>query len=87
MAEELTQLAGRLADADVSQLVNQTARSALEPLYQKVLPAIQKPHWLETFSEEYYVFHFNPGTPFQPETLLGERAHWTAGLLALRIRR
>jgi len=81
--EELTQLAGRLADPDISRLVKQTAHAALEPLYQKVLPAIQKPNWIEAFSEEYYVFHFKPGAPLRPETLLGVQASWTAGLLRI----
>ena len=80
---ELTQLAGRLADADLTQLVRQTAHAALEPLYRQLLPAIQKPNWLDTFSEEYYVFHFLPETLPQPAALLGERAHWTAGLLRI----
>jgi hypothetical protein len=81
--EELTQLAGRLADPDISRLVTQTAHAVLEPLFQKILPAIQKTNWIEAFSEEYYVFHFKPGSPLQPETLLDERASWAAGLLRL----
>jgi hypothetical protein len=79
----LTQLAGRLADPDVSRLVIRTAYAALGPLYEKVLPAIQKPQWVESFSEEYYVFHFKPGSPLCPEPLLGDLAGWAAGLLRL----
>ena len=80
---ELTQLAGRLADADIARLVIQTAHAALRPLYERILPAIQKPNWIEAFSEEYYVFHFKPGAPLQPDTLLGDLATWAAGLLRL----
>jgi hypothetical protein len=81
--DELTQLAGRLADPDVSRLVSQTAYTALGPLYEKLLPAIQKPNWVASFSEEYYVFHFQPGSPLCPEALLGDLAGWAAGLLRL----
>jgi hypothetical protein len=80
---ELTQFAGRLADADVSRLVKQTAHAALAPLYQKVLPAIVKPLWIETFSEEYYVFHFKPGAPLQPDMLFADLGDWAAGLLRI----
>jgi hypothetical protein len=81
--DELTQLAGRLADPDVSRLVTHTAYAALGPLYDKVLPVILKPKWVESFSEEYYVFHFRPGSPLSPEALLGDLAGWAAGLLRL----
>jgi len=80
---ELAQLAGRLADADIARSVIQTAHAALRPLYERVLPAIQKPNWNEAFSEEYYVFHFKPGAPLQPDMLLGDLSTWAAGLLRL----
>jgi hypothetical protein len=80
---ELTQLAGRLADSDISRFVEQTAHAALEPLHDRILPAIQKPNWVEAFSEEYYVFHFKPGTPLRPDVLLGDLASWAAGLLRI----
>jgi hypothetical protein len=80
---ELTQLAGRLADPDVTRLVAETAYAALEPLHEKVRPAIAKAQWVEGFSEEYYVFHFEPGGPLRPDDLLGERSGWATGLLRL----
>src|ERR1700722_11792346 len=80
---ELTRFAGGLADGDSSRIVTRTAHAALEPLFQKVLPAIQKPSLLDTFSEEYYVFHFEPGAPLRPDMFFGDLASWAAGLLRL----
>ena len=80
---ELTQFAGRLADGDCTRVVTRTAYAALEPLFQKVLPAIQKPSSIDTFSEEYYVFHFKPGAPLTPDMFFGDLASWAAGLLRI----
>src|SRR5262249_57267960 len=75
---------GRLASslAEPAPLVQQ-ACALLAPLFQRLLPAIQRPRWLESFSEEYFVFQLPPdGGPLPPQ-LLRERRAWLAGLLRL----
>src|SRR5216683_2851301 len=57
----LTQLAGHLADPANAELVVKVARQAVAGLFEKLLPAIQKPMWDDNFWEEYFVFHFPPG--------------------------
>jgi hypothetical protein len=59
------------------------ARDMLEPLYHKLLPAIQRPAWRENLWEEYFVFQLPPGPSLGPGDLLGPRAEWLAGLLRL----
>jgi len=79
-ASALSRLAGSLADP--KGLV-QTAHAAIEPLYQKLLPAIQQPDWCD-LSEEYFVFQLTPGGPLpSPAELLAQHAAWLAGLLRL----
>jgi hypothetical protein len=78
--EALRRLAGNLAAAAP---VIATARRAVEPLHQKLLPAIRDPLWKDELSEEYFVFEFPPGEPLRPELLLGEEAGWVAGLVRL----
>jgi hypothetical protein len=80
---ELTVLAGHLADTGSVLTLVQAVRRALEPLHQKMLPAVQKPYWHDNLWEEYFVFQFPPGAPFEPEPLLEDRAGWLAGLLRL----
>ena len=80
---ELTALAGRLADSATVNALGQAARSALTPLYQNLLPAIQKPLWHEAIWEEYFVFQFPPGPALPTDFLLAERAAWLAGLVRL----
>jgi hypothetical protein len=78
--ERLLRLAGDLAERD--SLVN-SVRSALEPLYRKLLPAIQQPLW-SPLSEDYFVFLISPGPPLPPPaTLLDTRADWLAGLVRM----
>ncbi len=60
-----------------------TARAALEPLYHRLLPAINRPAWRDNFWEEYFVFQFSPGADVAPDTLLHLHAGWLAGLLLL----
>src|SRR5262249_10083315 len=80
-APALIRLAGWLADP--TSLV-QTARSALEPLHRKLLPAIQAPVWQEDLSEVYFVFHLPPHEALPPPAqLLTAHAGWLAGLLRL----
>ena len=77
----LTRLAGWLADP--AALVR-TARSAIEPLYRKLLPAIQNPLWQDDLSEEYFVFHITPSEALpKPDHLLEAHAGWLAGLVRL----
>jgi hypothetical protein len=80
---ELTQLAGHLADPDTTARLMKAAREALEPLHQRLVPAIQKPIWHEHLWEEYVVFQFAPGGPLTPEELLGKQARWLASLTRL----
>jgi hypothetical protein len=84
-AEALRRLAGWLADP--SPLVP-TARAVLEPLYERVKPAIKNPFWEENFSEEYFVFHLPacdrlPPPPRLLDSREGGYAGWLAGLVRL----
>jgi hypothetical protein len=80
-AAALTRLAGWLAEP--GSLV-QEARSALEPLYRKLLPTIQNPLWMDDLSEEYFVFQLPPSEVLPtPAHLLTAHAGWLAGLLHL----
>lgn len=79
-AGALTQLAASLADP--SSIV-QAVRSAVEPLYQQLLPGIQAPLWSD-LTEEYFVFQLPPGEPMRsPADLLGPHSGWLAGLVEL----
>ena len=79
-ASALTRLAGALIDPAV---IVEAARAALEPIYQKLLPAIDQPAWSE-LSEEYFVFQLipEPTTP-SPAQLLAQFGGWLAGLARL----
>jgi hypothetical protein len=76
----LSRLAGQLAEP--TALVH-AARMTLEPLYQKMRPAIKDP-LPSDMSEEYFVFQLPPvpGMP-APAQLLAEKAPWLAGLVLL----
>ncbi len=78
--EQLSALAGRLADPGG---VIETARRALQPLFEQLRPAIRGAKWGD-FSEEYFVFQF-PAQPVipSPGDMLTERADWLAGLVRL----
>ena len=79
-ASELTRLSGALVDPAVFV---QAARAAMEPIYHKLLPAIENPFWSD-FSEEYFIFQLIPGpaTP-SPAQLLAQYPGWLAGLVRL----
>src|SRR5262249_31526613 len=79
-ADALLRLAGWLAHPD--PLV-QAARTALEPLHQKLLPAVQNPLWQDDLSEEYFVFQLDAVGARPPAELPGSHAAWLAGLLRL----
>ena len=79
---ELTALAGRLADRDATRALIQTACQALTPLYEKLRPAVLRPTWNPDLWEEYFVFHFPPGSPLLPDAALADAA-WLGGLLRL----
>src|SRR5207253_10038444 len=68
--------------ADPRALV-QAARTALQPLHQKLLPAVQDPHWQEDLSEEYFIFHLPPTHSPPPSELVDVRSAWLAGLVRL----
>jgi hypothetical protein len=79
-AAALGRLAGCLADP--APLVR-AARSTLEPLHQKLLPAIRDPLWQDDLSEEYFVFQLSLADTLKPASLLGAQAGWLAGLVRL----
>lgn len=79
-AGALARLAAGLADP---QPLVSAARMAMEPLYKRLLPSIEKPDWSES-SEEYFVFQLLPDAALPPpEELLASHAGWLAGLLRL----
>lgn len=58
-------------------------RAALQPLFEKLRPALVNPVWSD-LSEEYFVFQVRPGaTAIAPEALLQEQADWLAALVRL----
>ena len=78
--DRLLSLAGYLAEGD--PLVS-AARLALEPMYRKLLPAIQQPLW-SSLSEDYFVFLISPDPLLpSPATLLDLKADWLAGLVRM----
>jgi hypothetical protein len=77
---ELARLAGWLAEP--GDLVR-AAHAAVEPLHQKLLPAIRDPAWHDDLSEEYFVFQVPPGGALPPADLAPEKAAWLAGLVRL----
>ena len=63
--------------------VVQAVRKALQPLYEKLRPAIQDAAWND-MSEEYFVFHLPPGPPLPDITqILQLHAAWVASLTRL----
>jgi hypothetical protein len=76
----LSRLAEWLADPEP---IVQAARRALEPLHQRILPAIQKPSWQDDLSEEYFVFQLPPGEVPPPPELLTTHSGWLTGLVRL----
>jgi hypothetical protein len=75
----LTRLAGWLADP--AELVKRS-RAVVQPLYEKLLPAIQNPLWQDDLSEEYFVFHVMSAESLpQPGDLMEFHADWLAGLV------
>ncbi len=79
--EGLLRLAGHLSDRDP---LLKAARNLSEPLYRKLLPAIRQPLW-SSFNEDYFVFHFLPGPPLPPPSILlgAKEAAWIAGLVRM----
>lgn len=76
----LAAAAGALAQPE--SLV-QSIRSAIEPLFLQLKPAIRQPLWAG-LSEEYFVFQLPPDGQLPPApTLLSESANWLAGLVRL----
>jgi hypothetical protein len=76
----LARLAGRFAD---SRWLENTARGAIDGLFQKLRPVIQQPLF-SPLSEEYVVFQLPPTCPLPPPgELLRHSAPWIAGLARL----
>jgi hypothetical protein len=59
------------------------ARSAVEPLHARLLPAIRDPAWREELSEEYFVFRLPPGNPLGAGDPSPDRVSWLANLVRL----
>ncbi len=83
--DALRRLAGGLAEP--TALVA-AARTALDPLHQRLLPAIKDPLWSDELSEEYFVFQLPPGPPLPSAAKLLDcagsgPADWLAGLVRL----
>jgi hypothetical protein len=77
----LVRLAGWLAEPT---LLLRAARSAVGPIHQQLMPAIQKPEWKDDLSEEYIVFQLPPGPPLPSAgALLDGHSGWLAGLVRL----
>lgn len=76
--EKLPLLAG---DQQALFAIVRQARTAAEPLFQKLSPAIQGAVWQE-LDEEYFVFRLDPATVAAPQTLL-EESSWLAALLRM----
>lgn len=76
----LTRLAGWLAEP--SALVS-AARTTVEPLYRRLLPAIRDPQWRDDLSEEYFVFQLPPGNPLPSGPTTATNAGWVANLIRL----
>lgn len=76
----LTNLTASLAEpATLLQVV----RQAVEPLFEKLKPALQNPRWSE-LSEEYIVIQMVPSAVPSPQELLQpEQCAWLAGLVRL----
>jgi hypothetical protein len=79
-ADELTTLASQLSD---SAWLVKHGRRALKPLFEALLPTIQKPVWEEELSEEYFVFHLVSGSGLAAEYLLESQPAWLASLVRL----
>ena len=78
--DRLVGLAAHLSEGDS---MVRAAKSALEPLYGKLLPAIQQPMW-SPINEDYFVFHMIPGPPLPPAAALMEHdSDWLAALVRL----
>lgn len=76
---ELRALAG---DQAWLQTALRAARSAAEPLHQRLLPALKSPAWSELV-EEYLVFRLEPEGWADVERLPTDEGAWLAGLLRL----
>ncbi len=78
--DRLVVLAGELAERDS---LFSAAKSALEQLYQKLLPSIQQPLW-SPLSEDYFVFLISPGPPLPPPAVLMDKnVDWLGSLVRM----
>ena len=75
---------GRLANGLATpEALVKAIRQAVEPLYHRLLPAIDDPLWTE-WSEEYFVFQLPPGGPLPSLTaLFASQTSWLASLVRL----
>lgn len=78
--EGLSRLAEGLAHP---QQIILAAKSAAEPLFEQLKPAIKSPRWSE-ISEEYFVFQLPPGQGLpNADALLASEAEWLASILQI----
>ncbi|MDX1963076.1 MAG: hypothetical protein SFX18_07975 [Pirellulales bacterium] len=77
---QLLEIARALAD---SRGLVATARTAVEPTFQTLQPAIEHPNW-SPLAEEYLVFEIQPAScPLSVEELLRDQSQWLAQLTRL----
>jgi hypothetical protein len=80
--DELVKIAAALSDP---RALIATARTAVESLFLKIAPAVDKPRFSE-LTEEYLVFQLTPGPPLpDPATLLAKHTDWLAALARLEL--
>jgi len=79
-AANLVNLAAAISEP---QSLIEGARAVVEPLYSKLSPAIDKPHFSK-LSEEYFVFQLTPGPPLpEPAALVNRHVDWLAAMARL----
>ena len=77
--ERLVAIAAGLAQPEA---ILRSAKASLEPLFERVKPAIREPLWVG-LSEEYFVFQLPSDGPLTTEKLLADASSWLAGLVRL----
>jgi hypothetical protein len=77
-ASEICLLAAALSKPE---MLHAAARQAVQPLHDRMLPAIYNPRWSDLI-EEFLVFEFSP-SELCAETVLAQAPQWLAGLVRL----
>jgi hypothetical protein len=79
---DLCRLAARLADPAP---IVAAARTAVEPLFKSLAPAIHEPRWRDDLSEEYFVFQLSSVHPPPTVPPRADSEGWLAGLVRLEV--